>query len=38
MITMMIDARLHRPDGVKDLRSYLKWMHSDEAPESGRFW
>lgn len=39
MVTMMIDAReCTVPDWVKDLRSYLKWMHSDEAPERGRFW
>jgi hypothetical protein len=39
MITMIIDdLECTIPDHIGDLQSYLRWMHSDEAPESGRLW
>ncbi|MCE9531465.1 MAG: Uma2 family endonuclease [Planctomycetes bacterium] len=39
MITVAIDEReCTLPDSVKDLRSYLDWMHSDESPEIGHYW
>jgi Uma2 family endonuclease len=39
MITVMIDeSECTIPDSIENKSDFLDWMHSDEAPESGRFW
>ena len=36
---MIIDDReCTFPDWIVDRSSFIRWMHSDEAPDSGRFW
>jgi hypothetical protein len=39
MITLIVDeSECTIPDWVEDRSSFIRWLHSDEAPERGRFW